>query len=190
VGTVVDEKCPECRGTGGVTKTRTLNVRIPAGVSDGQRIRLANRGEPGERGGQAGDLHLLVKVRPDTLFGRDGDDLTLTVPVSYGEAVFGTDLKVPTMDGTVTLRVQPGTPSGRTLRVRGRGVPRRDGTLGDLLVTIDVDVPTNLSPEATKALKEFLNQAPPPARSSIEDMVRRHEFKGSHARPDFGGEHI
>ena len=138
---MVDEKCPECRGTGGVTKARTLNVRIPPGVSDGQRIRLAGRGEPGERGGPAGDLHLLVKVRSDAIFGRDGDDLTLTVPVSYAEAVFGTDLRVPTLDGAVTLRVAPGTPSGRTLRVRGRGVPRRDGGLGDLLVTIEVDVP-------------------------------------------------
>jgi molecular chaperone DnaJ len=188
VGTVVDEKCPECRGTGGVTKTRTLNVRIPAGVSDGQRIRLANRGEPGERGGQAGDLHLLVKVRADSLFGREGDDLTLTVPISFGEAVFGTDLRVPTMDGAVTLRVAPGTPSGRTLRVRGRGVPRRDGGLGDLLVTIDVDVPTTLSPEARKALEEYVLQAPPPARSGIEDMMRRHQFRGSHARPDLGGD--
>jgi molecular chaperone DnaJ len=188
VGTVVDEKCPECRGTGGVTKTRTLNVRIPAGVSDGQRIRLSGRGEPGERGGQAGDLHLLVKVRQDALFGRDGDDLTLTVPITYGEAVFGTDLRVPTMDGAVTLRVAPGTPSGRILRVRGRGVPRRDGGLGDLLVTIEVDVPTNLSPEARKALEEYVLQAPPAARTGIEDMVRRHEFRGSHARPDFGGD--
>jgi len=187
VGTVVDEKCPECRGTGGVTKTRTLNVRIPAGVSDGQRIRLAGRGEPGERGGQAGDLHLLVKVRADAIFGRDGDDLTLTVPIGYPEAVFGTDLRVPTMDGAVTLRVAAGTPSGRILRVRGRGVPRRDGGLGDLLVTIDVDVPAQLSPEARKALEEFAVHAPSPARAAIDDMVRRHEFRGNHARPDYGG---
>lgn len=190
VGTVVDEKCPECRGTGGVTKTRTLNVRIPAGVSDGQRIRLAGRGEPGERGGQAGDLHLLVKVRPDAVFGRDGDDLTITVPISYNEAVFGTDLRVPTMDGAVTLRVPGGTPSGRVLRVRGRGAPRRDGGLGDLLVTIEVDVPTTLPPEARKALEEYGSYAPPPARSVIEEMVRRHEFRGSHARPDYGGDHL
>ncbi len=188
VGTVVDEKCPECRGTGGVTKTRTLNVRIPPGVSDGQRIRLAGRGEPGERGGQAGDLHLLVKVRNDAIFGREGDDLTLTVPVSYAEAVFGTDLRVPTLDGAVTLRVTPGTPSGRTLRVRGRGVPRRDGSLGDLLVMIEVDVPANLTPEARKALEEYSSHAPPPARGQIDKMVRRHEFRGSHARPDFGGD--
>jgi molecular chaperone DnaJ len=189
VGTVVDEKCPECRGTGGVTKTRTLNVRIPAGVSDGQRIRLAGRGEPGERGGQAGDLHLLVKVRADVIFGREGDDLTLTVPISYGEAVFGTDLRVPTMDGAVTLRVAPGTPSGRILRVRGRGVPRRDGGLGDLLVSIEVDIPAQLTPEARKALEEYALHAPAPGRAAIDDMVRRHEFRGNHARPDYGGDH-
>src|SRR5690606_38960344 len=186
VGTVVDEKCPECRGTGGVTKTRTLNVRIPPGVNDGQRIRLAGRGEPGQRGGPAGDLHLLVRVRPDPLFGREGDDLTLTVPISYPEAVFGTDLKVPTLDGTVTVRVAAGTPSGRILRIRGRGVPRRDGGLGDLLVSIEVDVPTTISPEARKALEEYAQHAPPPARALIEETVRRHEFRGAHARRDYG----
>ncbi len=189
VGTVVDEKCPECHGTGGVTKSRTLNVRVPAGVSDGQRIRLAGRGEPGQRGGSAGDLHLLVKVRSDAIFGRDGDDLTLTVPVSYPEATLGTDLRVPTMDGAVTLRVAPGTRSGRVLRVRGRGVLRRDGGLGDLLVTIEVDVPTALTPEARKALEEFAMHAPPPNRAKVDDLVRRHEFRGSHSRPDYGGEH-
>ena len=184
VGTVVDEKCPECRGTGGVTKTRTLNVRVPPGVSDGQKIRLAGRGEPGERGGPAGDLHLLVKVRPDAMFGRDGDDLTITVPISYQEAVLGTDLRVPTMDGSVTVRVAAGTPSGRTLRVRGKGVPRRDGGSGDLLVTLEVDVPTGLSPEARKALDEFVLHAPGPNRGTIDDAVRRNEFRGSHARPE------
>ncbi len=184
VGTVVDEPCPECRGTGGVTKTRTLNVRIPPGVADGQRIRLAGRGEPGERGGPPGDLHLLVKVRPDPLFGREGDDLTLTVPISYAEAVLGTDLRVPTLDGTVTVRVAAGTPSGRTLRVRGRGVPKRDGGAGDLLITLEVDVPTALSPEARKALEEYALHAPPPSRAAIDEAVRRNEFRGSHARRD------
>ena len=128
-GSIVDEKCPECRGTGGVTKNRTINVRFPAGVADGQRIRLSGRGEPGERGGPAGDLYVQVKVRPDELFGRSGDDLTLTVPITFAEAVLGTDLRVPTLDGPVTLRVPPGTPSGRKLRARGKGVaaPRRPG---------------------------------------------------------------
>ena len=118
-GTIVDQKCPECRGTGGVTKNRTINVRFPAGVADGQRIRLSGRGEPGDRGGPAGDLYVQVMVRPDELFGRTGDDLTLVVPVTIAEAVLGTDLRVPTLDGPVTLRVPPGTPSGRKLRARG-----------------------------------------------------------------------
>ncbi|MFI5926708.1 molecular chaperone DnaJ [Micromonospora sp. NPDC051543] len=173
VGTVVEEKCPECHGSGGVTKTRTMNVRFPAGVSDGQRIRLAGRGEPGERGGPAGDLFVHVKVRPDELFGRTGDDLTLTVPVTFPEAVLGTDLRVPTLDGAVTLRVPPGTPSGRVLRARGKGVVRRDGQAGDLLVTLDVVVPARLTDEARAALEAFAEQSPPAAREHLDARVRR-----------------
>jgi molecular chaperone DnaJ len=174
VGTIVDEKCPECRGTGGVTKTRTLTVRFPPGVADGQRIRLAGRGEPGERGGPAGDLYVLVKVRPDDLFGRSGDDLTLTVPITFAEAALGTDLRVPTLDGSVTLRVPPGTPSGRTLRARGKGVTRRNGPAGDLLVTIEVVVPQDLSATARDALAAFAEQTPGAPRERLEDRVRRH----------------
>ncbi|MEW2142897.1 molecular chaperone DnaJ [Micromonospora vinacea] len=173
VGTVVEEKCPECHGSGGVTKTRTMNVRFPAGVADGQRIRLAGRGEPGERGGPAGDLFVHVKVRPDELFGRTGDDLTLTVPVTFAEAVLGTDLRVPTLDSAVTLRVPPGTPSGRVLRARGKGVVRRDGQAGDLLVTLDVVVPARLSDEARTALESFAEQTPPAAREHLDARVRR-----------------
>lgn len=167
VGTIVTEKCPECHGTGGVTKTRTMTVRIPAGVKDGQRIRLAGRGEPGERGGGTGDLYVLVRVRPHELFTRDGDNLLLTVPVSLAEAALGTTLRVPTLNDPVTLRVTPGTPSGRTLRVRGRGVSRGKAT-GDLLVTIDIDVPTELSPQARQALEEYAKHAPRPAREKID----------------------
>ncbi|MFI9642751.1 molecular chaperone DnaJ [Micromonospora sp. NPDC051925] len=173
VGTVVEEKCPECHGTGGVTKTRTLNVRFPAGVADGQRIRLAGRGEPGQRGGPAGDLFVQVKVRPDDLFGRTGDDLTLAVPITFAEAVLGTDLRVPTLDGAVTLRVPPGTPSGRVLRARGKGVVRRDGQAGDLLVTLDVVVPATVSDEARAALESFADSTPPAAREHLDARVRR-----------------
>ncbi|WP_428962705.1 molecular chaperone DnaJ [Micromonospora fluostatini] len=173
VGTVVDEKCPECRGTGGVTKTRTLNVRFPAGVADGQRIRLAGRGEPGERGGPPGDLFVQVKVRPDELFGRTGDDLTLSVPITFAEAALGTDLRVPTLDGAVTLRVPAGTPSGRVLRARGKGVARRDGQVGDLLVTLDVVVPATLSDTAREALRTFAEQTPPASREHLDARVRR-----------------
>jgi len=170
-GTIVTDKCPECQGTGGVTKTRRLTVRIPPGVQDGQRIRLTGRGEPGLRGGPAGNLYVLVRVRPDELFGRSGDDLTLTVPITFPEAVFGTNLRVPTLNGPVTLRVPPGTPSGRTLRVRGRGVTRRDGTAGDLLVTVEVQVPAQLSREARAALESFAAASEPAPRQHLEQRM-------------------
>ena len=157
VGTIVDMKCPECRGTGGVTKNR---------------IRLAGRGEPGERGGPAGDLYVLIKVRPDPIFGRAGEDLTLTVPVSFTEAALGADLRVPTLEATVTVRVPPGTPSGRTFRVRGKGVARRDGRIGDLLVTVEVHVPADLPTAARKALEEFAATAPPAPREQIDAIAR------------------
>jgi molecular chaperone DnaJ len=169
VGSIVDEKCPECRGTGGVTKTRTINVRFPAGVGDGQRIRLAGRGEAGERGGPPGDLYVQVRVRSDALFGRAGDDLTITAPITYAEAVFGTDLRVPTIDGYVTLRVPPGTPNGRVLRARGRGVRKRDGKAGDLLVTVDVVVPTALTDEAREVLEKFAVLSPDAGRDALWD---------------------
>ncbi len=172
-GSIVDEKCVECRGTGGITKNRTINVRFPAGVADGQRIRLSGRGEPGERGGPAGDLYVQVRVRPDDLFGRSGDDLTLTVPITFAEAVFGTDLRVPTMDTPVTLRVPPGTPSGRKLRARGKGVLRRDGQAGDLIVTVEVQVPSSVSDEARDALERFAKLNPPAGRERLEARLRR-----------------
>ncbi|AGL13613.1 molecular chaperone DnaJ [Actinoplanes sp. N902-109] len=172
-GSIVDEKCPECRGTGGVTKNRTINVRFPAGVADGQRIRLSGRGEPGEKGGPAGDLYVQVKVRPDDLFGRSGDDITLTVPITIAEAVLGTDLRVPTLDSPVTLRVPPGTPSGRTLRARGKGVQRRDGRVGDLLVTVEVQVPSGVSGEARDALEQFAKLTPTAERGKLEARLRR-----------------
>ncbi|OJF11794.1 molecular chaperone DnaJ [Couchioplanes caeruleus] len=172
-GSIVEQKCPECRGTGGVTKNRTINVRFPAGVADGQRIRLSGRGEPGERGGPAGDLYVQVRVRPDDLFGRVGDDITMTVPITFAEAVLGTDLRVPTLDGSVTLRVPPGTPSGRKLRARGKGVQRRDGQVGDLLVTVEVQVPTGVSDEARDALERFAKLTPNAERGRIDARLRR-----------------
>ncbi|GAA0564421.1 molecular chaperone DnaJ [Paractinoplanes ferrugineus] len=172
-GTIVDEKCPECRGTGGVTKARTINVRFPSGVADGQRIRLSGRGEPGDRGGPAGDLYVQVAVRPDDLFGRSGDDLTLTLPISIAEAVLGADLRVPTLDGPVTMRVPPGTPSGRKLRARGKGVARKDGLPGDLIVTVEVQVPDSVTGEARDALERFAKLTPPAGRDRLEARVRR-----------------
>lgn len=171
VGSIVEEKCPECRGTGGVTKSRRLTVRIPPGVQDGQRIRLTGRGEPGVRGGPPGNLYVLVRVRSDELFGRSGDNLTISVPITFAEAVLGTDLRVPTLDSPVTLRVPPGTPSGRTLRARGKGVTRRDGSAGDLLVTVEVVVPSELSKEARAALESFAEATGPAPRFHLEQRA-------------------
>ena len=151
-GQVVDDPCPTCAGNGVTSQTRTITVRIPAGVKDGQRIRLAGKGAPGRRGGPAGDLFVVVHVSDHELFGRKGDDLTLTVPITFAEATLGATLTVPTLDGNVTLKVPPGTASGQTLRVRGRGVPGK-GRAGDLLVTVEVAVPKRLTPTAEEAVK-------------------------------------
>lgn len=151
---IYDEVCPTCHGSGRGQSTRTIQARIPAGVKDGQRIRLKGKGGAGENGGPAGDLFVTVHVRPHPVFGRKGDALTLDLPVTFAEAALGAEVKVPTLGGApVTLRIAPGTPNGRTMRVRGRGAPRRDGTKGDLLVTIDVQVPTSLDAEARAAVE-------------------------------------
>jgi molecular chaperone DnaJ len=154
-GSIIEHPCDECKGTGVTTRTRTINVRIPPGVEDGQRIRLAGQGEAGLRGAPSGDLYVTVHVRPDKVFGRDGDDLTVTVPVSFSELALGTTLSVPTLEGKVGVRVPKGTADGRILRVRGRGVPKRSGGQGDLLVTVKVAVPPNLEGAAKEALEAY-----------------------------------
>ena len=154
-GSIIEHPCPECKGTGVATRTRTINVRIPPGVQDGQRIRLPGQGEAGLRGAPSGDLYVTVHVRPDKVFGRDGDDLTVNVPVSFTELALGTTLSVPTLDGKVGVRVPKGTADGRILRVRGRGVPKRDGGNGDLLVTVKVAVPPNLEGAGLEALEKY-----------------------------------
>ncbi|MXZ29445.1 MAG: DnaJ domain-containing protein [Acidimicrobiia bacterium] len=139
-------------------------VRIPAGVADGQRIRLRGKGGPGADGGPPGDLYVIVRVGDDPLFGRDGDHLTLTVPVSFSEAAMGARIDVPTFEGPpVALRLPAGTRSGRTLRVRGRGVQTERGS-GDLLVTVEVVVPKKLNAAQRRALESFdeATKGPPP----------------------------
>ena len=162
-GTVVESPCPTCRGTGLERRPRQVKVRIPAGVDDGQRIRLKGRGGAGRNGGPPGDLYVIVHVTPHPLFKRKGRDLQLTVPVTFPEAALGGEIKVPTLDGgPVTLRIPAGTRSGRTFRVRGRGVPQGKGA-GDLLVTVEVAVPSKLSAaerDAVEALDEATTEDP------------------------------
>ena len=155
-GLVVEDPCQSCNGSGHATSTRTIQARIPAGVNDGQRIKLRGKGAPGERGGPAGDLYVRVHVTPHPVFGRSGGNLTVTVPVTVPEAALGSEIKVPSHRGVpVTVRIPAGTPNGRTFRVRGKGVRRSDGTYGDLLVTVDVMVPKNVSTKGRKALEDL-----------------------------------
>jgi molecular chaperone DnaJ len=155
-GLVVDNPCPVCNGSGRAASTRTLQARIPSGVRDGMRIRLKGKGAPGERGGVAGDLYVVVHVKPHTVFGRDGDNLTITVPVTYPEAVLGADIRIPVLGGQpVTVKLPPGSANGRTLRVRGKGAPGKGGARGDLLVTFEVAVPVKLSDTAKEALESY-----------------------------------
>ncbi|HRL49605.1 MAG TPA: molecular chaperone DnaJ [Propioniciclava sp.] len=153
-GLYVADPCPVCHGSGRGRSSKTMQVRIPAGVEDGQRLRLKGKGGAGENGGAAGDLFVLVNVKAHALFGRKGDNLTVTVPVTYSEAALGADIEVPTLGGQrVKLRIPAGTPNGRTFRVRGRGVPKKNGEKADLLVSVEVQVPSAMNAAATEALK-------------------------------------
>jgi molecular chaperone DnaJ len=155
-GLVVEDPCPSCSGSGRAMSSRTIQARIPAGVADGQRIRLQGKGAPGEHGGKPGDLYVRVHVKPHDVFGRNGDNLTVTVPVTITELALGAEIKVPTHRGpAVTVRVPPGTPNGQVFRVPGRGVRRKDGTLGALLATVDVTVPQDLNSKAKSALEDL-----------------------------------
>mgnify|MGYP002845998957 FL=1 len=157
-GNQIDDPCGTCRGSGSERRPREVKVRIPAGVDDGQRIRLKGRGEPG-RGGPNGDLYVVVSVEPHARFGRRGEHLTIEVAVTYPQVVLGAEIEVPTLDGgKVTLKIPAGTRSGQTFRVRRRGIQAKRG-VGDLLVSVEVDVPANptvAEREAVKALAEAM----------------------------------
>jgi molecular chaperone DnaJ len=144
-----------------------VRVRIPPGVADGQRIRLKNRGGAGHNGGPPGDLFVVVRVGSHPLFGRKGRNLTLTLPVTYPEAALGATVAVPTLDEPVTLRLPPGTQSGRTFRVKGRGVPAGGG-VGDLLVTVEVTVPKQLSDDERQAIEALAAVATESPRSHLK----------------------
>ncbi|HUF32604.1 MAG TPA: molecular chaperone DnaJ [Acidimicrobiales bacterium] len=166
-GSVVTTPCPSCGGSGSEHRPRTVKVRIPAGVDDGQRIRLKGRGGPGRNGGPAGDLYVVVRLEAHPIFGRRGADLTLDVPVTFPEAALGADIKVPTLDGEpVTLRLPAGTRSGRTFRVKGRGVPKSSGA-GDLLVAVEVAVPARLSGAEREAVEALAAANPESPRAHL-----------------------
>ena len=151
VGTTLDLRLATDRGA-----AQNITARVPAGVNDGAKIRVKGKGAPGEAG--PGDLFILLHVKPHPVFGRKGENLTMTLPITFAEAALGADVKFPTLSGDdVTVRIAPGTSNGRTLRVKGRGVTK-GSTTGDLLVSVDVQVPQRVDGKALEALKIFAQE--------------------------------
>ena len=150
-GTTLDLRLATDRG-----QTQNISARVPTGVNDGAKIRVKGKGAQGEAG--PGDLFIQLHVKPHPIFSRKGENLTITLPVTFAEAALGADIKVPTMTGDdVTVRIAPGTPNGRTLRVKGRGIVK-GSTTGDLLVTVEVQVPQRVDGKALEALKQFAEE--------------------------------
>ena len=152
---IIDDPCVGCRGTGIQKRAREVKLRIPAGVVDGQRIRLKGRGAPGRNGGPMGDLFVECRVMPHKFFERDGNNLTIKVPITFAEAALGADILVPTLDDApVTLRLKPGTQSGSRHRVKSKGI-ETDKSQGDLIVTVEVQVPKTLSDEEKEIVEQL-----------------------------------
>jgi DnaJ-class molecular chaperone len=153
-GLAGDRVCQACGGQGAVGKPRTLEVQIPPGAREGTRLRLAGQGEPGRNGGPAGDLFFVVRVRPHRLYRVSGDDLEIDLPVYPWEAAVGTEVEVPTLEGPVALKVSPGAPAGRRLRLRGKGLARRNGSRGDLYARLRLVLPATLTDEQRRLLEQ------------------------------------
>jgi molecular chaperone DnaJ len=155
-GQIITSPCPACGGAGARRVTYTVNVKIPAGVDAGSRLKLRGEGEPGENGGPSGDLYVVLDVDDHPIFTRDGHDLVCEVPVSIAQAALGTEIQVPTLDGSATVKIPAGTQSGQMFRLRGHGVPDLNGYgTGDELVRVVVETPRKLTPRQRELLEEF-----------------------------------
>jgi len=155
-GKVIPNPCADCAGTGRVKQQKTLSVRIPAGVDEGDRVRLSGEGEPGSNGGPSGDLYVQVHIKPHPVFQRDNDDLHCEMPVSFATAALGGDIEIPTLDGSARIRVPPETQSGKTFRLRGKGIKGvRSQTHGELYCHVVVETPVKLTERQKELLHEF-----------------------------------
>lgn len=155
-GTVISDPCPECHGRGRTRKTKTLSVKVPAGVDDGDRIRLSGEGEAGRNGGPPGDLYVEIRVNAHKIFTRDGADLACEVPVSFAVATLGGEVELPTLNGHVSLKIPAGTQSGKVFRLRGKGVATvRDPRQGDLFAKVAVETPVHLTAEQKELLEKL-----------------------------------
>ncbi|GLS26856.1 molecular chaperone DnaJ [Marinibactrum halimedae] len=155
-GTIISDPCGSCGGRGRVEETKTLSVKVPAGVDSGDRIRLAGEGEAGPEGGPSGDLYVQIAVRQHSIFEREGNNLYCEVPISFVDAALGGEIEVPTLDGRVKLKVPEGTQSGKLFRLRGKGVvPVRGGATGDLMCRVVLETPVNLTSKQKELLRDF-----------------------------------
>ncbi|MBU9672825.1 molecular chaperone DnaJ [Planococcus sp. CP5-4] len=176
-GQIIEEKCTTCRGAGKVRKIKKIKVTVPAGVDDGQQLRVSGQGGPGFNGGPAGDLYVLFRVKPHPHFERDGDDIHLELPITYPQAALGDEIEVPTVSGKVKLKIPAGTQNGARFRLRGKGVQNVHGYgVGDQHITIKVKVPTKLSEKQKQLLREFAEVSgdiPEEQSSSLFDKIKR-----------------
>lgn len=155
-GRIIKESCPDCRGAGTTAKTISLEIRIPAGVDSGTRLRIQGEGERSPNGGPSGDCYVFIQIRQHPFFHRDGQDIICQVPVGYAQAALGAEIKVPTLDGEEKIRIPAGTQNGDVIRMKGKGIPTpRRNLAGDLLIQIFIEVPTKLSPDHEDLLRKL-----------------------------------
>ena len=166
-GTVIQDPCLKCHGLGRTAKTKTLSVKVPSGVDNGDRIRLSGEGEAGKNGGPSGDLYVEIRVNPHKIFEREGSNISCEIPISILDAALGGEIKMPTLNGSVSVKIPPGTQSGKIFRLQGKGVTTaRDNRVGDLYAAISVETPVNLSSKQKDILKDFY--------TSIENGGKKH----------------
>ncbi len=172
-GKIIKEPCRDCRGTGKVRKSKTIEINIPAGIDNGQTMQLSGQGEPGDRGGVNGDLLITIRVRPHPIFTRDGNNVYIDMPITFVQAALGATLKVPTLDGAVEYDIPEGTQSGTRFRLKGKGIPYiRSKSRGDQYVTVNVEVPKNLTAKQKEILKEFDEDKNYKQRKSFADKMK------------------
>ena len=173
-GKKIRKVCPHCRGKGYNTNRSRITVNIPAGINDGQSIRVAGKGERGQNGGPNGDLYLRVNVRPHKVFQREGQDILLEIPVTAVDATLGTDVDVPTIHGDVRMKIDAGTQDGRILRLKGKGVPSlRGGANGDQLCTVKITIDKNLTAKEKELYRELQKLQGNQNKETIWEKFRR-----------------
>lgn len=172
-GRIINNPCPSCKGKGQLRKTRTISVRVPPGVNSGSRLRMSGEGELGHYGGPPGDLYIIIHVKKHPLFVRKGNDILYETMITFPQAVLGTIIEVPTLDGTVDLKIPPGTPSGKVFHIKGKGIPRLGGHgRGDEIVIVNIDVPKQITPRQRELLEEFASLSGDRTSKTLKDRLK------------------